>query len=113
MHSKAAKEIAVEMKHLEKLVDDGKLPEHVFPRFFYCGHKYLHGVVGDREFRCLSCAVDWSLTWEEVKDGRKISCPNYRSGNAVLVTMNGFRKMARFVHLVAMKKIDYYEKKVC
>lgn len=82
MSPEAGKYFAERFTLMERLIAEGKLPDdiHVWPRWFYFGHKLLfsyHQPVEKREFRCTLCMHDWT---GEPSDG---PCPKCRSPEQV------------------------------
>jgi len=84
------KALAEEYEKLMLLVDAGKLPAHMLPRYFYYGHKPLHGVwLNDRTYTCLAC----DSKFEKFAGGHDnlselTACPNCKEEDEFYDTTN-------------------------
>ena len=70
-------------EYMDTLVQKGKLPESVFPRLCYFGHKVLNTIHKDiQNFKCIKCDIEWAMPDSATND---IHCPQCNDDSDKLV----------------------------
>lgn len=99
MHPDALEEITQDMEYMDRLVQEGKLPESVFPRLCCFGHEVLNGVSNDiQEFKCINCNTVWSKHHTEFKNS-SMDCPGCGhdySDTKVIFNITDDKKLTRW-----------------